>query len=214
MSGTSDKTRLDWENTLIVIDSEEDREAYLKLVLSRAEDRLNNALATYEEPRNNVAQEIRDLNLQAAIFNYDISYDMCNLLRTRPQGFAQQVALKSLILRLYEYDLLYNQSIIPRFRTLMAKRGIPYPDKKITELVKEKWKSEFSEIRNTFGEIRNKAAGHYGRDLPLQVSVLKKLDQARVIKIVKAVIEYNQEWLILLRDSGQHLNKMHGRLPL
>ena len=86
-------------------------------LLHESEQRLNQALADYEAPPSSaLAREVYELRLQAAIFNYDISYDTVAIWRSKPSGFAEKVALKSLIHRLYEYDQLNQKHLdtVPR----------------------------------------------------------------------------------------------------
>lgn len=170
--------------------------------LKQSEDRLNAALQDYEAPPSStLAHEFYELKLQAAIFNYDISYDMMSLWQAAPEGFAEKVALKSLVHRLYEYDRLMQKHLIRRLLRLANDRNIQIDRNELKNSRKE-WKEQFNRLRS-WGAVRNQATGHYGHDLKEQVSLLQSLQRNEVEEVVQAFLSYNIWILNILRNAGR-----------
>lgn len=169
--------------------------------LRRAEKQLEDALRHFEYAQSPPEQEFLALKLQACIFQYDICAEMAGLLRNNPTGFAASVALKGLILRLYEYDSLINNSQIPRLLNLANIRGIPHSQVELKK-ARLQWKSELDRLKR-WKDVRNQAAGHYGRDLSQQISLLKELSLEEVMAVVRGFLCFNKSFLIGLRDAGR-----------
>jgi hypothetical protein len=168
--------------------------------IKKAELNLNESLRHFEEAPNTLAQEFLDLKLQACIFQYDICAEMVALLRNKPQGFACAVALKGIVLRLFEYDILLNKSLIPRLLAFAKARNIVI-DRDAIKLLRKTWKAELNELK-TWHEVRNNAAGHYGEDLAKQVKLLKLLNVDGVLTVVRGFLSFNMGLLVLLRTAG------------
>ena len=87
---------------------------------------LEDSLRHYEEAPKGLAREFVELKLQGCIFQYDVCAEMVSFVRNKPTGFAAAVALKGLVLRLYEYDSLLNSNLIPRLLALTEARSVPF----------------------------------------------------------------------------------------
>ena len=170
-------------------------------MLRRAEKNLEDSLRHFENAPSALAQEFLELKLQACIFQYDICAEMVGLLRNKPTGFAASVALKGLVLRLYEYDELINTSQIPRLLALAKARGIPYTRESV-KAARSQWKAELARLKR-WKDVRNSAAGHYGRNLTQQVALLRELNSDEVMTVVSAFLSFNMSLLVGLRDAGK-----------
>lgn len=173
----------------------------LNAALRKAAQNLEDSVAHFEQSPPGLAQELVELKLQACIFQYDVCYEMVSLLRSKPTGFAASVALKGLVLRLYEYDDLINTSQIPRLLALAAARDIPFTRESIKD-ARQQWKTELAKLKK-WKDVRNEAAGHYGRDLRKQVVLLRSLDVDEVMTVVRAFLSFNMSLLANLRDAGR-----------
>jgi hypothetical protein len=162
---------------------------------------LQNSLRHYEDPVIGNAREFVELKLQASIFQYDVCAEMVGFMRNKPVGFAAAVALKGLILRLYEYDQLINSSFLPRLLALARARRMPFgaPDVK---MMRDPWKLELKRLRG-WSAVRNQAAGHYGRNFGRQVALLKQLDPADVMKVTAAFLSFDFALLRALAAIGR-----------
>jgi hypothetical protein len=169
--------------------------------LAKAQKNLNDSLRHFEAAPAGLAQEFVELKLQASIFQYDICAEMAAVVRNRPRGFAESVALKGLVLRLFEYDLALKKHIIPRLVSLARGRGIIVEMDAIREL-KRQWTTELQQLE-AWANVRNKAAGHYERDLATQVALLKTLNTNGVMSVAMAFLSFNMELLKMLRDAGR-----------
>jgi hypothetical protein len=169
--------------------------------VKRAEANLNESLRHFEQTPSSLAQEFVELKLQAFIFQYDVCAEMAGVLRNQPTGFALSVALKGLVLRLFEYDQVLNKRLLPRLVALARARGIPVDESTVKTLRKE-WKSELRQLRD-WRDVRNQAAGHYGTDLVQQVELLKTLTLDGVMSVVRGFLSFNMGLLVLLRNAGR-----------
>lgn len=174
-------------------------------LLKHSENRLNGALADYEaSPSSALAHEFYELRIQAAIFNYDVCYDITSIWRAAPTGFAEKVALKSIIHRLYEYDQLMQKHLVKRLLTLSEARNIGIYSEDLRAL-RKRWREQLKHLES-WSSVRNKATGHYGNDLQEQVILLKAIDRSQVMDVVKAFLSYNIKILNVLKDAGQGRN--------
>ena len=167
----------------------------------KAAKNLEDSLRHFEESPPGVATEFVELKLQATIFQYDICAEMVSFMRNKPTGFAASVAMKGLVLRLYEYDNLMNTTFIPRLLALAKVRGITF-DKVTVKSARAAWKSELVRLKR-WSNFRNQVAGHYDKDLRAQVALLKDLDPAEVMSVTKAFLSLNMALLAGLRDAGK-----------
>lgn len=172
----------------------------LDAFLRTAETNLNDAVRHFDEVTNPVAQEFVELKLQACIFQYDVCAEMVGIIRNEPNGFAACVALKGLVLRLFEYDLAMNKHLIPRMLSLAKTRGVPVNHADVREH-RRKWKTELLALQR-WSYVRNQAAGHYGTDIQTQVSLLRTLNLDAVMEVTKAFLSFNMGLLVMLRDAG------------
>lgn len=173
----------------------------LQRAVQKAEDNLNRALAEYESTSALLALEFRELKLQACIFQFDICAEMAGLMQNRPTGFAASVALKGLVLRLYEYDQLLTKHLIARLLALAKARNVPV-DREDIRAQRKQWRSELSRLQQ-WSDVRNEAAGHYGKNLSRQVELLKMLDANDVLAVTQAFLRFNMGVLEVLRDAGR-----------
>ena len=167
----------------------------------KAAKNLEDSLRHFEETLPGVATEFVELKLQATIFQYDICAEMVSFMRNKPTGFAASVAMKGLVLRLYEYDDLMNTTFIPRLLALAEVRGIPF-DKATVKSARAAWKSDLLRLKR-WSSFRNQVAGHYGKDLRAQVALLKELDPAEVMSVTRAFLGFNMALLAGLQDAGK-----------
>ena len=72
------------------------------LAVRQVEASLNLALADYEASSNADTREFFLLKMQVLIFYYDVVTGMLSVGRNKPKGFAQAVALKTLVHSLYD----------------------------------------------------------------------------------------------------------------
>ena len=170
-------------------------------MLRRAAKNLDDSLRHFDQSPPGLAQEFLELKLQASIFQYDVCYEMVGYLRSRSTGFAASVALKGLVLRLYEYDDLINTHQIPRLLALAKARGIPY-NRDSVKAARAQWKAELERLKR-WKDVRNQAAGHYGKDLKKQVALLRELNEEDVMTVTRAFLSFNMSLLVGLRDAGQ-----------
>jgi hypothetical protein len=167
----------------------------------QASKNLEDSLRHYDEAQGVQVKEFVLLKLQASIFQYDICNEMVGYMRNKPVGFAASVALKGLVLRLYEYDDLINTTLIPRMIKLATHRGVAF-DKSKVKALRTEWKTELNRLKR-WSSFRNQVAGHYGKDLNIQVSLLKDLDKDEVMTVTVAFLSYNMSLLVGLRDIGK-----------
>ncbi len=167
----------------------------------KAAKNLEDSLRHFEESPPGVATEIVELKLQVMIFQYDICAEMVSFMRNKPTGFAASVAMKGLVLRLYEYDNLMNTTFIPRLLELADVRGITF-DKVTVKSAQAAWKADLVRLKR-WSNFRNKVAGHYDKDLRAQVALLKEIDPAVVLSVTRAFLSFNVALLASLRDAGK-----------
>jgi hypothetical protein len=167
----------------------------------KAEANLNRALAEYERTSELLELEFREIKLQACIFQFDICVEMAGIIQNRPTGFAASVALKDLVLRLYEYDQLLNKHLIARLLALAKARNILI-DREFIRAQRRQWRSELSRPQQ-WSDVRNKAVGHYEKNLSLQVQLLKTLSVSEVFEVTQAFLQFNMGVLQLVRDAGR-----------
>ncbi len=165
-----------------------------------AEKNLNESLRHLEEVRDPITREFIELKLQACIFQYDVCAEMASVVRNQPTGFAVSVALKGLVLRLFEYDLALSKHLIPKMLSLAKVRGIAVDREDVREQ-RRKWKAELKVLQR-WSDVRNEAAGHYGSDLQFQIDLLSSLSFDQVMLVTKAFLSFNMGLLVLLRDAG------------
>ena len=162
---------------------------------------LEDSLRHYEEAPKGLARECVELKLQGCIFQYDVCAEMVSFVRNKPTGFAAAVALKGLVLRLYEYDSLLNSNLIPRLLALTEARSVPFNRSTVKHL-RAQWRAELNRLRR-WSDVRNQAAGHYDKALESQVRLLKQLDPDEVMTVAKAFLSFNMALLVGLRDAGR-----------
>lgn len=171
-------------------------------LLRKSEERLNQALRDFESPPSSaLAKDFYELRIQAAVFNYDICYDIVALWQSCPTGFAEKVALKSLIHKLYEYDQLMQKHLVSKLLVLAKARGIPISGEHI-KAERKKWRTELGHLQ-TWHDVRNQATGHYGKNILEQIRLLKEVSREQVIGVATAFLSYNISVLKVLRDAGR-----------
>ncbi|MFM9913766.1 MAG: hypothetical protein ACKVN9_09560 [Methylophilaceae bacterium] len=171
-------------------------------LLRDSEERLNKALSDFESPpTSSLAKEFYELRVQAAVFNYDISYDMVAIWQSTPSGFAEKVALKNLIHKLYEYDQLMQKHLVIRMLTLARARHIDIESKDI-KAERKKWSKQLVRL-DAWSDLRNQATGHYGKNVTEQITLLKQINRKEVMDVVSAFLSYNIAILKVLAYAGQ-----------
>jgi hypothetical protein len=173
-----------------------------EVLLRKGERLLNAALADYEAtPTSRLAREFHELRMQAAIFHFDVCYEVVSLWRNEPVDLAEKVALKNIIHKLYEYEQVLGQRLTTRILALARARRI-YVDGAFVKTERQKWKAQLKKLRS-WSDIRNQTAGHYGSDIPRQIELLKQIDRQEVTNVVAAFLSFNISVLRVLRDAGR-----------
>ena len=171
-------------------------------VLRDAERILETSLDEFRSSAvGSLAREFYELRLQAAIFQYDICFEFCAQWHAEPQGFAQKVALKNLVHKLYEYDVAVAERITKRILTLAEERGLSV-DRDLIRSERKKWQQEFSQLRQ-WASLRNQTSAHYGKDIAEQVALIGQLRHDDVISVAKAFLAFNNFVCKLLASVGQ-----------
>ena len=173
----------------------------LDALIRTAEQNLNDSYRHLEELPNEHVREFVELKLQACIFQYDMCAELASVVRNQPSGFTSCVALKGLVLRLFEYDLLLNKELIPRFLKLAQDRGINL-DRSDLRTERKKWNEEFLQLQR-WADVRNQAAGHYGRDLTCQVELLNSLNHDLVMTVAQGFLSFNMTLLMALKSADK-----------
>lgn len=168
-------------------------------ILATAAKNVDNALRHYEEATDPVARELSVLKLQACIFQFDISSEMVSYLNNKAQGvsgFVESLALKGLVLRLFEYEQVIETVFIPRIRDAAADSGHPIGD----DVIKAERAKFMPAKRKLHGlkTFRDACAGHYGKDLDGQVAAAKALSPDEVMSVAKEVLLFNMQLLMML----------------
>lgn len=172
----------------------------LNEVLKRAEHRLNKAYDDYHSGATGLRQDFLELVLQVSIFHYDMCVEWSGFLRNKPAGFSSAVALKGVILRLYEYSQWYDQHGKKKLEQLAASREVSVGPQ-LHEL-RKRWRDEISVIKG-WADIRNDAAGHYGKDFEAQLAALKSIRLDNVHSAFDAFTRFNLDVFRMLRDVGR-----------
>ena len=179
--------------------SEPDVQATVK----RAEKRLNEALDELEEASSPLQRQILEMRLQACIFQYDICVQMASLIRNDPAGFAKAVALKGMVLRLFEYDQVLNRQVVAPLLDLAEKRRISFEREALKEAY-EKWQGEIRKIEQWSG-VMDRTAGDGAPDISTQVKLLKELDVGRAMGVTQAFLGFNVRLLKALDSTVEIL---------
>ncbi|WP_290606895.1 hypothetical protein [Janthinobacterium sp.] len=170
-----------------------------KAVVAKAQKNLNDSYRHYKSGVYGLAQEFIEIKLQVCIFQYDVCVEMTNVLRNQPTGFAAGVALKGLVLRIFEFDLILRGSLLPRLLALAKERDIDLGDNVIR--LKRDWKLELRQLQG-WHHVRNHAAGHYDLDLQKQVTALEELSVDKVFGVSNGFLSFAQGLFKILRDAG------------
>lgn len=181
-----------------------------KMVLT-AQTNLNASYRDYALPTNVLAKEFVAIKLQVCIFQYDVCVEMTTVVRNQPVGFAVPVALKGLVLRLYEFDARLRGTLLPRLLVLAEARDIEVEKGSIREL-KRQWKAELKQLTG-WHHVRNHAAGHYGEDLKKQVEALETVTFDQVMSVAAGFLQFAQSLMLILRDAGQGVVTDDRELP-
>lgn len=160
---------------------------------------LNASYAQFNSAIAGPRKDFAELKLQAAIFQYDISSEMAAITRKQATGFAKVVALKGLLLRLFEYKLRL-QHMTPKIEQLMVKGG-GLIEREEKRKLRVRFQDSLIQLERWSG-VRNNAAGHYGNDFSLQISSLESLDYEQVMHVAIGFLGYNKVWVKFLRDAA------------
>lgn len=176
-------------------------EVNLDEMVAKAEVNLNDAYKHYTQATSPLAKEFVELKLQVCIFQYDICVELTTVVRNQPTGFAVAVALKGMVLRLFEFDARLRGTLLPRLLTLSKARDIEVASETVQQL-KRDWKLVLHKLQG-WHHIRNEAAGHYGRDTPAQIAALETLVFDEVMTVAVGFLQFSQEVYQILRDAGR-----------
>lgn len=165
-----------------------------------AAEMLNRAYGEFKEPVKSKDQFFFDLTMQTRIFQFELAIEMTSLQANRPKGFARAIAMKGLIHLVVEFRKHVEQAMIPSMYAYAAKRGIEFTERNV-HMLRRRWRDTFKEI-DKWGNIRNKATGHFDGDIDLVVRLMEAVDHNTVDRVVREFIEFNIELLELLRVAG------------
>jgi hypothetical protein len=168
--------------------------------LKKAEKNLNDAHHRFHSEPLNDLRDFLDIKLQCCIFQYDLCREMVSVTQQRPQGFAESVALKGLVHKLFEYEVLVKKALRPKLLALASSRNIEIDHEALAELDSQT-RPALKKLRSWHG-VRNKAAGHYDADIHLQTNLIETLTFDHVMEVACDFIRYNMGLLIILRDAG------------
>lgn len=185
-------------------------EINLDEMVVKAQTNLNDAYEHYTMAPTVLAKEFVEIKLQVCIFQYDVCVELTTVVRNQPIGFAVAVALKGLVLRLFEFDSLLRGTLLPRLLKLAKARDIEIESGSIQQL-KRDWKAELQRLQG-WHHVRNHAAGHYGRDLQKQVEVLENLAFDEVMGVAVGFLQFAQSLFVILRDAGRGVVSDHRPL--
>ena len=178
-------------------------ESDIQNTVKRAEDRLNEALSELEEAASPLQRQILEMRLQACIFQYEICAEMASLIGNAPAGFAASVAIKGLVLRLFEYDLVLNGCVVTPLLALAKERRISF-DQEALQLACDRWQGMLRQIERWSG-LRDQSAGDDAPDISVQVKLLKELNIDRVMNVTQAFLGFNLGLLKVLDGAGEIL---------
>jgi hypothetical protein len=170
--------------------------ASVTVIVREVEASLNRALAAYEAASDAETREFYLIKLQAYIFLYDVGAGMAAIGINKPTGFAQALALKSLVHNLYEYDQQINRELVPRIVRYASIRKKPI-DRSTIKAIRDKWRNQLAKLK-TWKSVRDSATGHYGRDIAYQVKLLKGLRQEEVLSVATTFFDFNKSIIQLL----------------
>jgi hypothetical protein len=173
----------------------------MKIALEDAEKHLNDAHRRFHE-KSTRNREIIEMKLLCAIFQFDICREMVSVFGRQPSGFAASAALKGIVHKLYEYDLLVRNSLRQRMLNFANSYNVPVDYEALSKLEVES-KPAIKKLRN-WTKIRNTAAGHYDANVKLQVTHIESLTQEQVFDVAGEFLRYNMSLLIILRDAENH----------
>jgi hypothetical protein len=157
--------------------------------IRQAEAALNRASADYDASTDAEAKEFFLLKVQALIFLYDVMAAMASIARNNPKGFAEAVALKSLVHSLYEYDQQIDRTLVRRMMRYADRRKKPI-DTSAIKAERKKWRAQLARLR-AWKAVRNAATGHYGKDIEHQIRLIKTLRQKEVLSVASAFVDYS-----------------------
>ncbi|MGD2117913.1 MAG: hypothetical protein PVG66_06125 [Chromatiales bacterium] len=173
----------------------------LKL-LSDSEEILEKTLNEYRTPNNSTdAQEYYEIKLQAAIFNYDVTREVAGLINLRMTGFASKLALKDLVHKLFEFEIVLSGRLIKRIVELAERRGYLTAGSDIKKK-KQEIKKYIKQLQS-WKALRNNAAAHYGEDIGRQVKLISELDLTTVLAVASRFMEFSYFVNTILRDIGR-----------
>jgi len=172
----------------------------VETVASRAADLLNRAVTELRiAPHPSAQHRFYQLKTQAALFNFEVACDVVTLLNVASHSFSRKVILKNLIHRVFEYDKTLRQSHFKAIAALAGERGLSKRHQQV-QVFASTWTAQMSSI-SKYSKLRNKASGHYDRDVSLLVSLIENIDPDETLDLVKRFLALNVEYL-------QHLSSI------
>jgi len=165
-----------------------DLDAEFSKALKAAHDVLNATYADYCASRTGTSSEYHEIRMQIAIFGYEMCSELVGFIRNQPTGFAQCVALKGLVHKLFEYDQLLSAHLVRRMDVLIKAPNPVASAEMRTE--RRNWKAQLKRLKG-WADVRNSATGHYGRDTSKQIELLSSLNVAQVMEVSLAFLRCN-----------------------
>jgi hypothetical protein len=117
-----------------------------------------------------------------------------------PSGFARSVALKGVVHKLYEYNLL-SDHLLRRVASLAKARDVQVSDEGF-KAERRDCRAQFKRLRS-WSSVRNAATGHYDKNTAIQVESLASIDPKEVMHVFAAFIQCNMSFLRMLAKVGR-----------
>ena len=158
-------------------------------VYANVMETLNAAMDAYAlmDPDPPALRRLAALNVQAAMNSFDIVHEWGAVQTRAPTGFALQVALRGVVLRCFEFHIAMNEVLLPAARANAAELGLEFDSARMKAKRKELWPDGL-EIVAGWADLRNHAAGHYGKDHDKQFAEIQSIDFNTVLTATGAMV--------------------------
>lgn len=171
----------------------------LRAIRPRIESDLLRFYEQYKQRSGDDDHTFSAIELRVTMFQYEIVREFELLMAHDPKGFAMAVAAKGLIHRLVEFDRHLRDAVIPEMLKVAESRNAVDFERRTRELQREV-RPGLAVIRRWQG-LRNKATGHYDRDLDVVVELLETVEFEEVLEAAQKFLLYMAKVLVVLRVS-------------
>lgn len=168
-----------------------------KIVIS-SEQLVNDSYQHFRQSKTKDELQFHALKLQITILQFEVAFEIEQIIRRAPKGFAAQIALKDILHKIVEYDRTLRSNHIKKILDYAAMRSVSHVNDEISKISK-KWSKELKAIES-FITLRNKSTGHYDSDIDAQVSAIEAIDSDDAIDVIISFLSFNHEITGVLRD--------------